>query len=76
MPAGVPVVIFTSSKCVHLMAGADVRGMWLQANRTADDVAGFVDIILTQALSMANTLPDIANPLEVIGEPSMPSGLL
>ena len=41
--------------------------MWVQANKTAENVAGFVDIILTQALSMANSLPDIANPLSVIG---------
>lgn len=41
--------------------------MRVQANKTADDVAGFVDIILTQAMSMANSIPDIANPLSVIG---------
>ncbi len=41
--------------------------MWLQGNKLADDVGGFIDIILTQALSMANSIPDITNPLAVIG---------
>ena len=44
--------------------------MWVQANRTADNVAGFIDIVLTQAMSMANSLPDIADPLSVIGKHS------
>ena len=41
--------------------------MWTQGNKVAQDVGGLIDIILSNAMSLANSMPDITNTLAALG---------
>ena len=45
---------------------------WAQGNKAVQDAGGFFDLILTEAANMANTVPEMFDPLAAIGMPAAP----
>ena len=56
-----------------LVLSAESALMWTQGNKVAQDVGGLIDIILSNAMSLANSMPDITNPLAALGNLRPPS---
>ena len=50
-----------------LALSAESALMWTQGNEAAQDVGGLIDIILSNAMSLANSMPDITDPLAALG---------
>ena len=40
---------------------------WAQGNKAVQDAGGFFDLILTEAANMANSVPEMFDPLAAIG---------
>ena len=49
---------------------------WAQGNKAVQDAGGFFDLILTEAANMANTVPEMFDPLAAIGMPVAPAGAI
>jgi hypothetical protein len=70
---------FDTSSCAHscaLALSAESALVWAQGNKVAQDVGGLIDIILSNAMSLANSMPDITSPLATLGTLTHPLSTL